>query len=273
MFMRKTIIAVCLVLLTSFNVFASDADYIHPFRLSPVNDSILLGTGTLLSGSALFCDSVLKMKEAELDESKLIKGDIMTFDQIFMRPYSKTLHMVGSGAVALSMATPLIFYGLQKDELINVGVMYAETLLIANGIKEWLKIKVDRARPYMYFDDYPQDKVDDGDWNCSFPSGHTTMAFACAAFTSYVYNLYYPESKSRFAVLGATFGLAAVTGGLRMASGNHYFSDVFAGAVIGTICGFVVPYMHTELFYKQFKKSETTNISASPLGFNFQIKF
>ena len=34
----------------------------------------------------------------------------------------------------------------------------------------------------MYFDGYPMDKVADGDWDSSFPSGHTTLAFAGAAF-------------------------------------------------------------------------------------------
>ena len=151
--------------------------------------------------------------------------------------------------------------------------MYGETLLIANGIKEWMKILVNRPRPYMYYDGYPQDKVDDGDWNCSFPSGHSTMAFAGAAFTSYLFNMYFPDSQWRFVVTGVSFGLAAITAGMRMASGNHFFTDVLTGAVLGTICGFAVPYMHTESYYKMFRKEKKASVNASPLGFSFQYKF
>ena len=126
----------------------------------------------------------------------------------------------------------------------------------------------------MYFDGYPQDKLEDGDWNCSFPSGHTTMAFAGAAFTTMVYCQCYPDSKWTYAVAGVSFGLAALTGALRMASGNHFFTDVLAGAVLGTACGFAVPYMHTKLFYSNFeKKSGGARAAVSPAGFTLSFDF
>ncbi len=254
-------------------MFASNLENLHPFELNPVNDSILMGTGVALSGSALICDKLLNIKSSDFDASELSKGDIPVFEQIFMRPYSKTLHIVGTGTMALSLVSPVMFAAVPKSEWLSIGMMYGETLLIANGIKEWLKIAVNRPRPYMYYEGYPQNKVDDGDWNCSFPSGHSTFAFTGAAFVSYLFNLYYPDSSWRYAVTGAAFGVAALTAGLRMASGNHFFTDVLTGAVIGTICGFAIPYMHTEAFYKKFQKSRNTNMSVTPMGFNFQYRF
>ena len=245
-----------------------------PTDLNPVNDGIQLGLGAALSGSALLCDKVFEIKENNYNPAEWDKSDISDLEQLLMMPYSKPLHIVGTGTMALSMATPAVFAILPKEEWLTVGTMYTETLLLANGIKEWTKLLVYRARPYMYFDGYPQDKLEDGDWNCSFPSGHTTMAFAGAAFTTMVYCQCYPDSKWTYAVAGVSFGLAALTGALRMASGNHFFTDVLAGAILGTACGFAVPYMHTKLFYSNFeKKSGGARAAVSPAGFTLSFDF
>ena len=191
-----------------------------------------------------------------------------------MAPYSKPLHIVGTGTAALAMLTPAVFAIMPSSEWLTIGTMYVETLLFANGIKEWTKLLVYRARPYMYFDDYPEDKLEDGDWNCSFPSGHTTLAFAGAAFTTMVFCQCFPNSNWKYAVAGISFGMAAITGGLRMASGNHFFTDVLTGAVIGTAVGFAVPYMHTKTFYSKFeRKSKSGDASLTPAGFSFTYNF
>lgn len=273
-------LAALMVLLTigaagsGYGLFAEGLDYVQPFSLNPVNDGIQLGLGITLSGSALVCDKFVHLKKNEFKAEDWKKSDIAAFDQLFMRPYSKGLHIVGTGTMGLAMATPAIFAIMPSKEWFTIGTMYVETLLIANGIKEWTKLLVYRARPYMYFDNFPQDKVDDGDWNCSFPSGHTTLAFAGAAFTTLVFCQCFPDSDWKYAVAGASFGLAALTGGLRMASGNHFFTDVLVGAVIGTAVGFTVPYLHSKGFYSNFeKKSKSGQASVTPAGFSFSYNF
>lgn len=271
--MKKRALLLCLLCSLS-SLWAANFDHLHPFSLNPVNESIELGIGGLLAGSAFVCDKFVPIKDKTYNPDDWKKSDISTMEQLFMRPYSKPLHIVGTGTVALALATPLMFAALPSNEWLTLGTMYTETLLFAYGIKEWTKLLVYRARPYMYFDGYPQDKVDDGDWNCSFPSGHTTFAFAGAAFTTMVFCQCFPESKWRYAVAGGAFGLAAATGALRMASGNHFLTDVLVGAVIGTACGFAVPYMHTKSFYGNFeKKKGSANASVSPAGLAFSFNF
>ncbi len=258
----------------SAGLWANDWNYVQPFSLNPVNDGIQLGLGLTLSGSALVCDKFIHIKDNTFNADDLNKSDIAGLEQIFMRPYSKPLHIVGTGTMVLAMATPAVFGTMPSGEWMTIGTMYLETLLIANGIKEWTKLLVYRPRPYMYFDGYPQEKVDDGDWNSSFPSGHTTLAFAGAAFTTMVFCQCFPESKWKYAVAGGAFGIAAVTGALRMASGNHFLTDVLVGAVIGTTCGFAVPYMHTKSFYGNFqKKSGGARAAVSPAGFAVSFDF
>ena len=239
---RTKIIAAMVLFITSMPAFSfSSPDYDKAFSLNPINDGIQLSFGALFTGSAIICDNVFHIKSHEYNAADWDVNNLPEIDRFFMQPYSKALHIAGTGAVALAFGTPLIFGVLPPNEWLTIGTMFAETLLISNGFKQWTKLLVYRARPYMYFDGYPQDKLEDGDWNCSFPSGHTTMSFAGAAFTTMVFCQCFPDSNWKYAVAGISFGIAAITGGLRMASGNHFLTDVLVGAILGTACGFAVP--------------------------------
>ena len=273
---RTKIIAALVLIFTSMPAFSlsSSPAYTDAFTLNPVNESIELSFGALLSGSAFVCSKFVHLKENSYKPEDWKLDDIPDIDYFFMQDYSKPLHIVGTGTMILGMMTPAVLAILPSSEWLTAATMYAETVLIANGMKEWIKLFVYRARPYMYFDGYPQNKVDEGDWNCSFPSGHTTMAFAGAAFTTMVYCQYYPDSKWKYAVSGTAFGIAALTGALRIASGNHFFTDVITGAVIGTVCGLTVPYLHSKHFYSKFeKKSDLPSVSVSPMSFNVAFHF
>ncbi len=250
-------------------VHSLSVSYEQAFALNPINEGIELGLGAALTGSAFICDKFVKIKNNEYIAADWNKNDISDLDMLFARPYSKPLDIIGTGTEVLALLTPAVFAVLPNSEWLTVGIMYAETLLFANGIKEWLKLLVYRARPYMYFDGYPRDKFEEGDWNCSFPSGHTTLAFAGAAFSTMLFYQYFPESKWRHAFAGASFGIAALTGILRMSSGNHFFTDVLAGALIGTACGLAVPSLHTKSFYsKHDKNGSGARASVTPFGFN-----
>ena len=269
---KNSLIIVFLLMLAKLP--AGEFDYVQPFKLNPINDSIQLGLGVALTGSSIVCDKVLHIKVNQYNPDDWQKADIPNMDQFFMRPYNKVLHYVGTGTMAVSLAAPLFFAMMPMQEWPTIGVMYAETMLLANGIKEWIKLLVYRARPYMYFDGYPMDKVMNGDWNCSFLSGHTTLAFASAAFTTLVYCQCYPESNLQFLVAGLSFGFALATGALRVASGNHFLSDVIAGAVLGTACGFLVPLLHTQNFYNSFqRRAGGTSAGLSPAGLSFSFSF
>lgn len=255
-------------------VFSLSVSYDQAFTLTPLNEGLELGFGTLLSGSALVCDKFVHLKKNNYNADDWLFSDIPDIDAFFARPYSKPLHIIGTGTMGLALLTPALFAVLPQGEWLTVGTMYAETLLFANGIKEWIKLLVYRARPYMYFDNYPQKKLTEGDWNCSLPSGHTTLAFAGAAFTTMLFCQYFPDSKYKYAVAGTSFGIAALTGALRMASGNHFFTDVLAGAFIGTVCGIAVPYMHTKTFYDNHSKSSSSvKASVMPYGINLRLNF
>lgn len=72
----------------------------------------------------------------------------------------------------------------------------------------------------------PEDSIVETSSN-SFPSGHTTTAFASAA----ILGSRYKEGKSLL------YSVAALTGLSRLYLGAHYLSDIIAGAFIGEIFG------------------------------------
>ena len=273
---KKIVISIFLLggIFKGGTINANELKYVQPFQLNPINDGIQLGLGLSLSGSALLCDKVFHIKKPQYNPEDWNINNIPVFDRWLMRPYNHTLNIVGTGTVALSVIAPAIFAIMPPKEWLTVGTMYAETMLIAYGIKDWIKLLVYRARPYMYFDGYPQKKLENGDWCYSFPSAHTTFAFAGAAFTTFVFSQCYPDSNWKYLVGGLSFGIAALTGCLRIASGNHFLSDVLMGAVIGTTCGIVVPLLHMSSFYNCFQKDAgAARATVSPVGFNISISF
>lgn len=250
---------------SSFNFWGSG----KTFALNPLTDSALLGTGLLLSGGDLILDNALKLNRQEYKGEFYDKDDVNSFDRFFMQSYSKKLDLAGDLLLVATMATPAVLATTQKEEWLTCGVMYAETLLIANGIKEITKLCVNRARPYMYYDSetFPESDIDDGDWANSFPSGHCAMAFAGATFTSYTFCKYFPDSPWRFPVVASSFAMAAGTAALRFASGNHFVTDVLTGAVIGSAVGFLVPWLHT------FNTKNDLNLALRADGFSVAVRF
>ncbi len=215
----------------------------------------------LLILSAVFC-SKLFAYDFPLDAS-----EVNGFDRLLMNSYNESLDKTATILEVASLLTTAILLTEDTDQYLTIGVMYLETAAVAFGTRTLLKHLVERPRPYMYFPDYPQEEVASGDWNRSFPSGHTLMSFAGASFASYVFWKYNPDSKWKIPVTAASYALAATTAVLRVASGNHFMTDVLAGAAIGTVIGIGIPALHTLL------AKEDIEVSASPFGLVFKKAF
>ncbi|MEZ4429342.1 MAG: phosphatase PAP2 family protein [Nannocystaceae bacterium] len=163
-----------------------------------------------------------------------------------------------SGAVA-----PLIYHGiesgLRRDRFwARYGadlMIYSEALAINLLATEILKVAVGRPRPFTHVDPNTVDpEVRDEliaaqaetDSRKSFPSGHSSLAFAAAVAGSTL--LTFKLAKRNPAAVVVTWilsiGAATTTGALRVVAGKHYPSDVVAGALLGTTVGLVVPLAH-----------------------------
>jgi len=77
----------------------------------------------------------------------------------------------------------------------------------------------------------------------SFPSGHSSTAFAAAA--AYLSVMQRRGIAGRQAQETALlFATATTTAVLRVVAKKHFPTDVVAGAVLGTAIGWMVPQMH-----------------------------
>lgn len=134
---------------------------------------------------------------------------------------------ISKSVYPLALATPVSMFTigfLKKDKkLQQQSYKIAGALIINTAITQGLKYTINRNRPY---EDYPTiinpytiEK------DASFPSGHTSTAFALAASVSM-------QNKKWYVVVPA-YAWAASVGYSRMYLGEHYPTDVLAGAAIG----------------------------------------
>lgn len=251
-----------------FNLFGNASTFKVDF-----NDFYIAGAGVALNGTALILDKTLPKKTVQ----SFSIDDVNSFDSLLAFSYSDKLDTISTICSITGLVTPAVLATTSCDEWATIAVMYGEAFLYANGLKELAKTLVFRPRPYMYFDGFPQDKVDENDWDDSFFSGHTTFAFLGASFSSYVFSKYFPENPWRFAVTAGTFSLAAATGFLRIKSGSHFTTDVITGALIGSFCGFFIPWVHTLQNNSNTKNdskitNSSFNIQVLPTGVGFSVK-
>ena len=109
----------------------------------------------------------------------------------------------------------------------------ASSLIAAGVITPLLKATIGRRRPSQTDVTFAR-----GDGGVSFPSGHTTQAFAVASVVAAHYDSVW--------VKAAAYGIAGLVGLSRMEQNAHYASDVLAGALIGVAVGNAVVRIHGE---------------------------
>lgn len=128
----------------------------------------------------------------------------------------------------------------QRD-VARLGLHTAEAVIIGDLITGGIKMVAGRKRPYASPDnpdDFKFMRGFAGDSTRSFPSGHTTSAFAAAAAATAEVGYQWPAGK---AVVGPIlFGAAGLVGISRMYNNAHWASDVVVGAAIGTFVGWKV---------------------------------
>lgn len=124
------------------------------------------------------------------------------------------------------------------------AVVMGQAILVSGAINQMVKLAIRRPRPLTY--DQPADTpgLRTPDNYLSFYSAHTSTAFAATMAYATTFALRHPDSAWRPFIYGA----AGVTGGtvalLRVLGGNHFPTDVLAGAMTGAAIGLTLPRLH-----------------------------
>lgn len=132
------------------------------------------------------------------------------------------------------------------------GIPITAVAILSSVANKIVKVLVERPRP-----DAADMLIQQGGY--SFPSGHTTTAFAVFLFLAYIV---YKEVKSPKKKIPAMIGLIILPfliGLSRIYLGVHYASDVFAGMWLGIACFclvgmFVYPYKREKAKWMEAQK-------------------
>ena len=162
-------------------------------------------------------------------------------DQVFTRINESTLTIGG-----------LLAYGIGRlahaPTVADVGLHTAESVAAASVTSQLIRGPLGRSRPqktnfenqydFHWFQGFTQ-----FDYR-SFPSIHSSSGFAAASV--WVAETEYRKPGAVWLVAPLAYTIAITPGLSRMYLGQHWASDIFAGAFVGTFYGWrIVRYAHT----------------------------
>ncbi len=154
---------------------------------------------------------------------------------------ARTFNLMGSPGAAVAGVT-LLGAGLlsRSHGLTEIGLHATVAIAISGVATGALKLVSGRQRPYLDEHDSDQFALGGGlrSGMSSFPSGHTTAAFAFAStVTSELARL---KPGSQWIAGPLLYGGAGMVGMARIYDSRHWASDVLLGAGIGTLVGLKV---------------------------------
>ncbi len=142
--------------------------------------------------------------------------------------------LVGVGALlAIRVDPPAVARG--------DAAVYTDALALTLAVTNWSKALAHRSRPVLYTSGAAA-AAGVRDNRQSFPSGHTSMAFAAATSYLMIARREHRRHATRNAVL-LYIGAAGV-GALRLEAGRHFPSDAAGGAALGSAIGWLVTRLH-----------------------------
>jgi membrane-associated phospholipid phosphatase len=147
------------------------------------------------------------------------------------------------GPGPLALGAVLYGFGHVRDNgtVTQTGREVMRAVIVSGAITAVVKGAVGRARPFAAPGDPDEYRPGQGFTNASFasfPSGHTTAAFATATVLARELNVSHPGA--RWWTNPLLFGGATFVGLSRVYQRQHWPSDVVAGAALGTITGYEV---------------------------------
>jgi len=221
--------------------FSIAAGETHPsrgsvYRINPAIDYPLLSVAALGASVPLFFESQLIRQKCPCDSN-----NVNSFDRPVIGNQDAMAGTISHFTVALAIVAPVVVdiadQGFSKI-LVEDLLVYTEVLSINSSVSHIFRYGAQRPRPVAYEANPPEIRA--GEF-LSFYSGHSASVFAGLSAASMTYGYRYGHKVwPWFVTIGVGLGESA----LRVAAGRHFYTDVIAGAVMGTAVGTLVPYLH-----------------------------
>lgn len=201
-----------------------------------------------------------------------------TQENQYLRTAATGFRLLGDpGSLATGAALYLIGRADGQRRIQALGLHSVESILLASALGTGIKLTAGRQRPYADTANpynFQLWRGLQGDKFRSFPSGHTTAAFAFASTLTRESQFWWPHAT--WYVGTVFYGGASLIGISRIYNNMHWASDVMSGAAIGTIIGLkVVKYTHSHpgnrIDRELIKGRRSSQIQASPVLFSIRF--
>lgn len=194
----------------------------------------------LLCGAFSIFSTQVSAQNADIELLRSINGSTSTS----LHNYST---FISNSTTVVAVSTPLVMGVvalIEKDDELLKNALYVGVSLGVDGVLTYsLKRVIGRPRPYITYPDIAPYTFESSN---SFPSGHTSLAFATATALTLKYPKWY--------VIAPSYLWACSVGYSRMNLGVHYPSDVLAGAVLGAGSAYVTCLLNDWYWMKKENK-------------------
>ncbi len=223
------------------------------FTVDPVADITLTAGGAGLSALLELILSTGEVKPLPVqpgDSNRLLGVNRIAVTQTIDRNAGTFSDIGLATAVGFAVLDPFLSgYRDGWDATLVDAVMYAETIALTEGLTDVTKIAVRRPRPIDYLNCSTTASGLTGacsstDLELSFFSGHAAITGAITGTATYLAFARSPGSPRPWITLAAGVLLTSFVGFERVRSGNHFPTDVIAGAGVGGAIGVLVPHLH-----------------------------
>jgi len=204
------------------------------------------------------------------DESvrNALRADSLPNRYIFRDASDVGLSLMVSWPFVADALTTAWWYRGSRETAQEMALIDLETLAVSGAVQGVTNVLVSRERPYgrdCGSQELPNDSLDCANavHYRSFFSGHSSFSFTGAALIC----IHHFENE----LLGAPwdalscaggYAVATTTATFRVVSDVHYASDVLTGALLGTLVGYGVPWLHYS-----HRASATTTLAGMQLHF------
>lgn len=215
----------------------------------------------LLTASLIGATAVCAMLDPQV--YNIARSHQSRHKDVFFKPgeiYGFSLTTIGVGAGLYTGGL-----GFKNSWFRETGREVLVTEALAGLTTSILKVGIGRSRPFMKKGPFKYSPFVLSDENFSFPSGHTTSAFALSTVLAL-------RIKNPIATC-ALYALALLTVSQRIYSGNHWLSDCVMGAGIGTAMGSLIVHDSNRILNVE---NETWNVmpilNSSGVGMSVNVK-
>jgi undecaprenyl-diphosphatase len=225
------------------------------FQSDPIADGAIIAVALGSAGILEVLKTTGEIRPQQIapnfDRNQLIALDRAAVRQKF-NASSDSVSNIGLGLAGAYALVDPVLSGF-RERSVQAGVVdaisYAETASLTLALTNIVKLAVRRPRPAAYRE--AEEHPDDPEWSnastdssLSFFSGHASMTAALGATATYLAFARAPGTYRPWVTLGLATLVTTVVSVERVRGGDHFPTDVLAGALAGIGVGVIVPHLH-----------------------------